>query len=86
MKVKKGIIVHPNSQNYGDDIQSLAAFRLIKDLNYSIDYMIDREHLNKKISDEKIKLVANGWFMENPNNWPPANNIDPLFISFHLNP
>ena len=24
--------------------------------------------------------------MENPKNWPPNNNIFPLFISFHINP
>ena len=24
--------------------------------------------------------------MENPKNWPPNNNISPLFISFHINP
>jgi hypothetical protein len=28
----------------------------------------------------------NGWFMEAPTHWPPSKNIEPLFISFHLNP
>ncbi len=28
----------------------------------------------------------NGWFMEKPENWPPSDKIEPLFLSFHLNP
>lgn len=84
MKTKNAIVVHPNSHNYGDDIQSLAAYRLIYELGNSIDYMLDREKLSKKITDDKIRLITNGWFMEKPDNWPPAKNIDPLFISFHV--
>jgi len=78
--MKFGIITHPNSLNYGDDIQSLAAYKLLN----KVDYLLDRENLNSPPSDNKIKLLCNGWFMEKPTNWPPANNIEPLFISFHI--
>lgn len=82
--MKNGIITHPNSFNFGDDIQSLAAFKLVNKLGYNVDYLLDRENLNKKITEDKIKLINSGWFMENPLNWPPSENIEPLFISFHI--
>src|SRR5690606_5637430 len=34
---------------------------------------------------EPIKLIMNGWFTHNHHNWVPAENIDPLFVSFHMN-
>ncbi len=82
--MKYGIITHPNSFNYGDDIQSIAAYRLVKKLGYNVDFLLDRENLNKKITNENIKVINSGWFMENPDNWPPADNIEPLFISMHI--
>ena len=47
--------------------------------------ILDRESLNS-YNDEPIKVIINGWFMEKPSNWPPSNNINPFFVSFHLNP
>src|SRR5215210_5881842 len=31
-------------------------------------------------------MIMNGWFMHNPENWPPSENIVPLFTSIHINP
>lgn len=76
--MKNAIILHKESLNYGDDIQSLAAYKLLP----KVDYFLDRENLNSV--KEKTKLLCNGWFMENPENWPPSNTIDPLFISMHI--
>ena len=28
----------------------------------------------------------NGWFMYEPTNWPPSNDIEPFFTSFHISP
>lgn len=78
--MKTGIVLHKKSSNYGDDIQALAAYKLLK----KTDYILDREKLNQPNTDEKIKLLCNGWFMENPINWPPADNLFPFFISMHL--
>ncbi len=78
--MKTGIVLHKKSLNYGDDIQSLAALRILK----SPDYILDRENLSGIEIKEDIKLLCNGWFMENPKNWPPAPNIHPLFISMHI--
>ena len=45
---------------------------------------INREELNKYCGEE-TKLILNGWFMHEPQNWPPSSNIFPFFISFHIN-
>src|SRR5690554_2041253 len=68
-------------QNIGDYIQSIAARQFIGD-NYEL---INREELNE-YSGPKTKIILNGWFMHNPTCWPPAKNINPLFVSFHLSP
>lgn len=66
--------------NIGDYIQSLAAKQFIKsDIVY-----INRERLDEYIGSP-IKLSMNGWFLHEPNHWPPAERINPLFVSFHLN-
>jgi hypothetical protein len=78
---KTAIITYPNSNNLGDYIQKIASKQF---LNEDI-IEIDRDNLNN-YSGEKIKLILNGWFMENPKNWPPSDNIIPFFISFHINP
>ncbi len=74
--MKTGIVYFSNSQNLGDDIQSYAASKLISD-----PVFIERESLNT-ISDSLDALIS-GWFMNNPENFPPSENINPLFISFH---
>jgi hypothetical protein len=67
--------------NKGDFVQSLAAAQFLP----NIDYFVERDRLNKV--DYKVsKIIMNGWFTYNPENWPPNSNLIPLFISFHLNP
>lgn len=78
--MKLGVIKYPGSVNIGDEVQSVAAERLLP----KVDEYIDREGLNTFTSDEKVKLICNGWFMEKPKNWPPSKDITPLFISFHV--
>ncbi|MFH4358375.1 polysaccharide pyruvyl transferase family protein [Vibrio diabolicus] len=72
-----------NATNVGDYIQSLAAKQFIPN---SVDIeAINREELNKHISDDEIFLIMNGWFSHQPSCWPPAESIKPLFVSFHIN-
>jgi len=78
--MKYAVISYPESMNIGDEIQSVAAARLLP----KVDYFLPRESLHKPAVDEKVKLICNGWFMTKPHNWPPAPNIEPLFISFHV--
>ena len=83
--MKNGLLVYePNNDgifNIGDYIQSLAGAQYFD--NNDLIY-INREHLNEYNSDD-IKLIMNGWFMHQPQNWPPSPRIHPLFISFHMN-
>lgn len=68
-------------KNIGDYIQTIAAEQ----------YFDNPEYVNlKKLSDytpnDKTKLIMNGWFTAHPELWMPADNIIPLFISFHITP
>ena len=65
--------------NVGDYIQSLAARQFLPEVHR----YLNREHLNE-YSGPKTKLIMNGWFMHNPESWPPSPDILPLFVSFHL--
>ena len=82
--MKRGLLVYSsinNIFNIGDYIQSLAASQFFKD---KIDFFVKRENLSE-YSGDKLKLIMNGWFMHEPKNWPPSSDIDPLFVSFHIN-
>ncbi|MDA9843234.1 polysaccharide pyruvyl transferase family protein [Flavobacteriaceae bacterium] len=79
---KTAVLAYPRSNNLGDFIQSIAASHWIKD---GQPFYLDRDQLHR-YNGEKVKLIMNGWFMEAPTHWPPSKNIEPLFISFHLNP
>ena len=79
--MKKAIVFYLDSKNIGDDIQSLAAYTLLDDKDV---IFLDREGLNRVNDEEKIKLLCSGWFMHEPNNWPPSDSIIPYFISFHV--
>ncbi len=68
-----------SSTNLGDDIQSLAAARLLP----RIDSQIDREELNVYRGDGPTCLIMNAWFMHKPDTWPPSNSIHPIFVGFH---
>lgn len=63
--------------NLGDEIQTLAAVRLMGE----VDGYISRESLNE--ADFSGIVSLNGFFMGS-NNWPPHESITPVFYSFHL--
>ena len=73
-----------STENVGDEIQSIAASRFLP----RIDYYFDRDNLDatKVGGKNKVKIIMNGWYTHEPNNWPPKiNSIDPLLISMHIN-
>ena len=74
-----GIRQYRIETNFGDEIQSIAASYFLP----KIDYFIDRELISSNHFDknEKIKIIMNGWWMHDSNQWPPAQNIEPLLIS-----
>jgi len=82
MAVKFGLLSY-NTVNIGDWIQSLAASRFLP----SVDYFVDREHLKQfsSANHEPVKAILNGWYLWNPKNFPPSNDIDPLLVSVCFN-
>lgn len=82
---KNGILVcfgSSSEKNIGDYIQSVAQEQFWE----KTDCFCEREELNKIDSKDRINLIMNGWFMWNPENFPPSDCINPLFISFHIVP
>ena len=81
--MKNGLLVYSDKYDYfniGDYIQSLAA----KQFFDNIDVLICRDNLHKYVGED-VKLILNGWFTHEPENWPPSSSINPLFVSFHIN-
>ncbi|HEY0045916.1 MAG TPA: polysaccharide pyruvyl transferase family protein [Flavobacterium sp.] len=81
--MKYGLLTYKESKqvfNVGDNIQSLAAKQFLP----TIDAYINREKL-AEYEGERTKVIMNGWFTHNVHNWVPNGNIDPLFVSFHIN-
>ena len=81
--MKYGLLTYTgakNTYNVGDYVQSLAARQYLP----QVDEFLNRERLGK-YEDDPIKLIMNGWFTHNVHNWVPSKQINPLFVSFHLN-
>lgn len=66
--------------NIGDYIQAVAASQFLD----KIDVYIERERMNS-YRGENVKMIMNGWYMHQPQNWPPSDLIHPLFVAFHIN-
>lgn len=66
--------------NIGDYIQALASRQFLPKL----DGFVEREKL-KDYDNEVCKIIMNGWYMHNPQQWPPSEKIHPLFVAFHIN-
>jgi hypothetical protein len=81
---KFGLLKYDNTDNVGDEIQSLAARRFLP----RVDYYIDRERMNAFVANDERPawVVLNGWYCHHPENWPPSQYINPLILSFHINP
>lgn len=81
-KIKYGLFRY-ETENIGDEVQSLAAKRFLP----RIDYYFDRDNLDatKTKPNEIIKIIMNGWFTHKPENWPPKNSsIKPLLVAMHV--
>ncbi|HEX9980736.1 MAG TPA: polysaccharide pyruvyl transferase family protein [Flavobacterium sp.] len=81
--MKYGLLTYEENKkffNVGDNVQSLAAKQYLP----QVDALINREEL-ADYHGGKTKLIMNGWFTHNIHNWVPGDDIDPLFVSFHIN-
>ena len=77
--MKLGLFKYSNSTNVGDFIQTLAVAQHI-DQEYEL---IDRDFMNEYDGDP-MAVVMNGWFTDEPDNWPPSPAITPIFFGFHI--
>lgn len=79
--MKYGIVIHRPTANIGDDIQTYAAKMLLP----KVDYLIERESIHQFTSEnnEPVATIMSGWYMFKKWNWPPSQNIIPLFLGFH---
>lgn len=83
MKSYKYGLFHYNTENIGDEIQSIAARRFLP----QIDYYFDRDDIDATVvgNGEKVKLIMNGWYTHKPELWPPkTKSIEPLLISMFV--
>lgn len=81
--MKYGLLTYDENKkvyNVGDNVQSLAAKQFLP----RVDEFINREKLGD-YRGGKTKLIMNGWFTHNIHNWVPSDDIEPLFVSFHMN-
>lgn len=67
--------------NIGDYIQALAASQFYP----VVDGFVDRDEDLKDYDGEPCVIIMNGWYMHSPENWPPSDKIEPLFVAFHIN-
>jgi hypothetical protein len=75
-----GLLSYPGIENLGDGMQSRAARRFLP----QVDQFIERERLATQQHAGPVRLILNGWFMHNADQWPPNPSIDPLLISMHF--
>lgn len=80
--MKYASFIFSRSKNLGDQIQALAAERLLP----RVDARFDRDALNEVATAERYITLMNGWFSHQPENWPPSRSIIPIFVGFHLTP
>ncbi|WP_438712220.1 polysaccharide pyruvyl transferase family protein [Aquimarina muelleri] len=81
--MKYGLLTYVENKkffNVGDNIQSLAAKQFLP----RVDTFLNREKLGE-YKGNPVKLIMNGWFTHNIHNWVPSEDIDPVFVSFHMN-
>lgn len=73
-------ILFAKTSNLGDDVQTIAQMQYLPKNTRQI--IVDREKVNK--DSRKCYLIMNGWWMHNDKNFPPHENITPIYISFHI--
>ena len=80
MKYKLLSVENIAKTNIGDYIQALASSQFLP----QVDGFIDREKL-KDYDGEESKVIMNGWYIHNTQQWPPSPKIVPLYVAVHIN-
>jgi hypothetical protein len=66
--------------NIGDVLQGMVAKQFIN----TSAIVADRENMKGIQSKSPGLLIANGWYMHSFENFPPNNNITPIYVSVHI--
>ncbi len=76
-----GLLHNNRTTNLGDDVQTYALENLLP----RVDRMVDRENMNTDecFDHQPTATPMAAWFMGKKWQWPPADCLRPLFISFH---
>lgn len=70
---------YSQSDNLGDEIQSLAAEQFLP----RVDGFVDRDTGLHEVR-EPSTVILNGWFKYRPDCWPPSDAVRPVFFGFHI--
>lgn len=79
MSYKYGLL-KSSSLNLGNEIQNVATRPFLP----RVDVNLDIDFLSNFKSDQRVKLITAGCFLARPTHWPPSSDIEPLFVSFHV--
>lgn len=80
--MRHALLTYTRTRNVGDPVQSIAAWQHLP----TVDDFADREFLSEFNPQEQTKLILNGWFCHRPWGFWINRNVEPLPISFHINP
>jgi polysaccharide pyruvyl transferase len=72
------VLSYSESDNLGDEIQSIAAAQFLP----RVDATVDRDHLRLDTKGRDIDAILNGWFLAGEE-WPPPDALHPLVVSFY---
>ena len=75
------VLSYSESDNLGDEIQSIAAAQFLP----QVDTTIDRDHLRLDMAHREVDAILNGWFLIG-HEWPPPDSLNPLLVSFYAPP
>lgn len=77
------------TSNLGDDIQAWPAWKFWG----GVDAVVERDTFEwwyppgfRPGREQRVAVIANGWYTHNPDRWFPPPNLVPLFISVHVAP
>jgi hypothetical protein len=75
------ILSYSESENLGDEIQSVAAEQFLPHAVATLD----RDHLRLDACGREVDAIFNGWFLLG-DEWPPPDGVHPLLVSFYAPP
>ena len=68
--------------NVGNELQGYPGLQFLP----FIDNLLDRDNLfSNENNDQHIEAFFNAWWGDGRAKWPPQSNIDPIFLSVHIN-